>query len=145
MMTAARVFQKSSTTKDDVRGQRNGPMTRGRGGRTDDVGQHEVDPRVRPRRPLSDLVGLSLLDELRHDLLDELTEDGEELKQSEGCQRSCTKAEGGVSGGLTIKTLKSWFWRPCRLVSALKNENPMNRGCEENQRTVSVTCAQGRQ
>lgn len=35
----------------------------------DDVGDHEDDPRVSPRGPLADLVGVALLDEVRHDLL----------------------------------------------------------------------------
>jgi len=49
-------------------------MTTGQG-----THEYEDDPTVGPTGSLSNLVSLSLLDELRHDLLDELTKDREEL------------------------------------------------------------------
>jgi hypothetical protein len=119
--------------------------------------QHEDDPTVGPTGSLSNLVSLSLLDELRHDLLDELTKDRKELHDLQGSVSSRgaaikeksasahhedTKGEGTqskkdqslLSSGKKFSDLrkntrqKSWFWRPWRLVPALKKLNPIKRG-----------------
>src|SRR5271170_2124339 len=49
----------------------------------DNVGEHEGFPRVRLCWPLANLVKSALSDKVRHDLLDELTKDGEQHEDSE--------------------------------------------------------------
>lgn len=70
--------------------------------------EHEDDPTVGPTGSLPNLVSLSLLDELRHDLLDKLTKDREELQDS---QESVSSREESQSlkrvRQLTMKTLRA--------------------------------------